>query len=194
MLVVFAAAAVCGCSDPTPGTDAGASCGFGFLGDAEKDIELVPLQRNAAGELVALSDGDTVDMILPPQGGRVVFVGARATNIDPCEVKINGVIRDTESGQVRFDTRVVNLSVTGEFGSSNAFDIASFSNVPLCPNQWSARNAFGVPYELTIRLTDRAGREGEVTLQVTPECAEPAYQKECLCICKQGYVLGEACE
>lgn len=185
---------LCGCPEPTPPGDDGGSCSLEFLGDPTQDIALEPLQLDAAGDLTPLSEGGTVDLILPPQGGRVIFVGARATNIDPCEVQVKGVIRDLDSGQVRFDTRIVNLTVDGDFGTSNALDIASLSNVPLCPNQWSARDAFGVPYELSIELTDRAGRSAETIVQVTPTCAEPEFEAQCLCICKQGYILGETCE
>jgi hypothetical protein len=188
-----------GCGpDPTlPSSDAGPdakSCALAFLGDATKDpaLELVALGADYASAPIA--DGAKVALLFPPQGGRVVFVGVRATNLDPCGVKLAGAMRDVTSKQVRIDTRTINLEPASDgWGQSAPGDIASFANVPLCPNQWSTTNIYGTEYEVEVTLTDRDKRKVTKTIRVTPECAEPSLAAECACICKGGYVLGETC-
>jgi hypothetical protein len=183
-----------GCSDDDDGPPPPPACTLPFLGDAAEPVVIEPVQLDAARELVPLEDGDDIALILPPQGGRVIFAGVRAQNVDPCAAKLQGVLRDLEGNMpLQLDTRIVNLKVEGEWGSSNPADISSFSNVPVCPNNWSNRDANGLPYELTVTLTDRGGRKAETTLEVTPVCAEPEHQAECECICAEGYVLGESC-
>ena len=189
-----------GCGpDPTPppidaGEDA-KSCALAYLGDKTKAPELLLLALGADYKAAPISDGASVALLFPPQGGRVVFVGVRATNLDPCGVKLAGAMRDVTSKQVRIDTRTINLEAAGDgWGQSSADDIASYANVPMCPNQWSATNIYGTEYEVEVTLTDRDKREVTKTIHVTPACAEPALFAECSCICKGGYVLGETCD
>lgn len=188
-----------GCGpDPTPPpSDAGAdakACTLAYLGDKTKDPELALIALGADYTASAITDGATVALLFPPQGGRVVFVGVRATNLDPCGVKLAGAMRDITSKQVRIDTRTINLEPSDDgWGQSSAGDIASFANVPMCPNQWSNTTIDGTEYEVEVTLTDRDKRQVTKTIRVTPECAEPNLFAECTCICKGGYVLGEMC-
>jgi hypothetical protein len=138
-------------------------------------------------------------MLLPPQGGRVIFVGVRATNVDGCGVQLTGALRDVTTRQVRVDARTLNLNPSGDgWGSCVApggvAQIANYANVPLCPNQWAEKDLFDVEYELSVSLRDRQGKTVVETIRVVPRCAEPANRAECLCICKGGYMLGESCE
>ncbi|GAC1546919.1 MAG: hypothetical protein NVS3B10_10840 [Polyangiales bacterium] len=150
--------------------------------------------RGADGRSSKVNDGDDVALTFPPQGGRVIFAGVRATNLDPCAVKLSGALRDETSLNVRVDTRTVNLKPTGDgWGASLDTDISSFSNVPTCPNQWADTDVFDHEFELTLTVTERGGRTATQTLKVKPRCAEPAREAECRCICKRGYVLGESC-
>jgi hypothetical protein len=188
------AAAAC---TPTPAApDAGPPdpCAVGFLGDAMVPpvVQVIGLDPNMMPFPVA--DGDMVTLAFPPQGGRVIFAGVRATNLDGCGVQLEGVIRDETTQQVRLDSRTVNLLPTGNgWGESNPTDVSTFANVPVCPNEWSATNLYGTSYQLELAVTDRTGRAATQTLKVTPECSEPAHAAVCLCICRGGYVLGEAC-
>jgi len=196
--ILLAPLAFAGCPDPEPPpppptSDAG-SCPLGYLGDPEADpqIEITALAPDYTSQPVA--EGDTVSILFPPQGGRVIFAGVRATNVNPCAVEITGALRDTCSNHVRFDIRTVNLTPQGDgWGASLETDIASFANIPVCHNQWSDRDVFDKDYELTVAILDRQGKKAEKTILVRPLCDEPGYEQECLCICKQGYVLGEAC-
>lgn len=175
-------------------TDGPHGCTLSFLGDESKEMEAQIYVLGTDEVSVPVKDGDTVPMIFPPQGGRVIFVGVHAKNLDPCGVKLTGAIRDPATMKVMVDARTVNLLPIGEgWGKSDDNDIASFANVPVCPNQWASTNLFGSTFELTIVTADRGGRSKTLTAMVTPTCAEPENQAACLCICKKDYVLGETC-
>lgn len=186
-----------GCSNgpPVP-TDSGPSCGTPFLGDKTKPTEVVLTARGPDGVSAPVKDGDTVAMIFPLQGGRVIFAGVRATNLDPCAVTLTGALRDPATTQLRLDGRTINLKPSATdsgWGESDDDDISTFANVPVCPNQWSMTNLYGSEYELMVTVTDGDRRTATAQAKVVPSCAEPSNRDECLCICKGGYVLGESC-
>ncbi len=169
-------------------------CDAGFLGDRDGAPELTMIALGADGGVAPLQDGDTVALVFPPQGGRVIFAGARATNLDACAVQITGALRDETTKQVRVDARTVNLLRSGDgWGESDPTDISSFANVAVCPNEWSKTNIYGTEYQLSLSVTDAEGRTASVTLEVTPACAQPENAAECMCICMGGYVLGQSC-
>lgn len=199
-----------GCSTPNPAVaDAGPAdapgdtrtdCAAGFLGDRTKDPQLEVRAIDDDGNDRPLAEMGDVALTLPPQGGRVTFVGVRATNVDGCGVQLTGAIRDLRSRQVRLDARTVNLNATADgWGTSStgapglAVALANYSNIPMCPNQWSETNVFDTTYELEVTLKERSGRMTTRTMKVIPRCSEPGVREECLCICKVGYVLGQKC-
>jgi len=188
----------------SPGSTGTAKCTVGFLGDDASPPELDILVLQAGDKLATVDDGGTVPMILPPQGGRVIFVGVRATNVDGCGLQLTGALRE-ESGQgdggrqVRFDSRTVDLIATdGGWGASGTGAVSSaisnFANIPVCPNEWSATDIYDNPYGLEVTIVDREKRQLTKKIVVTPECGEPANVGECRCICRAGYVLGQLCE
>ncbi len=185
----IAVAVASGCSPSTPD---GGPCGV--VGDVSKPPSLEILVMRGDQTVVPLADGDTAPMVFPPQGGRVVFVGVRATNLDGCGVQLTGALRDLTSQQVRVDSRTVNLTSTGDGWASSASEGASsFSNIAVCPNEWSTTDLFGNTYGLEVTVEDREKRTATLKIHVTPQCSEPENLQECRCICKGGYVLGEAC-
>jgi hypothetical protein len=132
--------------------------------------------------------------MLPPQGGRVMFIGVRATNIGPCGVELTGTLRDLSSGQVRIDSRKTHLAPTGDgWGTSVDTDISTFAMIPTCPNQWASTDVYGNTFELELSVLDKDGRTATKKLNVVPTCGEPADLAECQCQCKKGYTLGQAC-
>lgn len=208
LLALPLAALLAGCpdEDPPAGPDAGPTpdCEAGFLGDPQKEpvIELRALR--ADGSDVALREGDDLAILFPPQGGRVAFVGVRATNVDGCGIQVIGALRDPLSKQVRIDGRTVNLrkeqdgwGTTGRGTTTNledATEIGDYSNVPLCPNQWADQDVFDQPFELEVQVIDRRKKTATAKIMVTPRCAEPgAKETGCRCLCRKGYVLGETC-
>ena len=175
-------------------------CPVGFLGNEAGAPDFDMLVLEADDTVAALNDGDAVPMIAPPQGGRVIYIGVHATNIDGCGLQLTGALRDLASQQVRVDSRTVNLIDTGDgYGVSSTVGavatagIANFSNVPVCPNEWSSTNLYGTAYGVEVTLLDREGRTVTRKLQVTPQCGEPSSLAECMCICQGGYVLGQSC-
>lgn len=197
--------AVAGCQDDSAaaggGGSGGASTGPGglyckipFLGDPDKPIEMQLIALGDGAVSSELTDGGPAPMILPPQGGRVILAGVRVTNFDPCGAVILGALRDPTTQQVRVDERTTNFQPSADgWGGSVDADMSTFSNIPTCPNEWASTDLYGNSFELTVTVTDRAGRTATQSLDVVPFCAEADNEAECLCKCKQGYVLGEAC-
>lgn len=196
----FLLAGAIGCGPGEETTSASSSgtvaqCTLGFLGDPAREPELELISLRADYSSTSIADGSSVALMFPPQGGRVIFAGVRATNVDACEVTLGGSLRDPQNDKICFDERTVNLEPSGDgWGASVDSDISTFSNIPVCPNQWSASNAFESEYDLTVKLRDKGDRVIEKTVRVVPFCAEPENEEQCRCICKQGYVLGETCE
>jgi hypothetical protein len=176
----------------------GEPCPAGFLGSASHPPALEILALRPDDSVAPVTDGGAVSLMLPPQGGRVLFVGARATNLDGCGLQLTGALRDETSRQVRVDMRTVNLIATGDGWGATGVGIVSdavsnFSNIAACPNQWSKTDVFGHTYGLEVTLVDRGGRTVSASVPVVPYCGEPASAAECMCICAAGYTLGQAC-
>lgn len=194
-----------GPGDAGPATiDAPTDCPAGFLGDPSKEPEIELRALTADGTDIPLVEGDSLAVILPPQGGRVAFVGVRAINIDACGVQITGALRDIATAQIRIDGRTLNLDRepdgwgTSGHGTTTRFEdsalIGNYSNIPLCPNQWASVDVFDHSFELEVLVQDRRKKKVSKKIKVTPRCAEPgAKETACRCLCKKNYVLGESC-
>ncbi|MDP9002945.1 MAG: hypothetical protein M3O46_22875 [Myxococcota bacterium] len=151
--------------------------------------------------MTTLHDGATVPLLLPPQGGRVLFAGVRATNVDGCGMRLTVELRDLASGQMRIDSRKIDLiedangwgvsATSGAAGISAV--IASFSNLAACPNDWSTTDLNGHQFGLDVSIEDTNGRQAMKSFRVTPSCAQPENFNMCLCICKAGYMPGTPC-
>jgi hypothetical protein len=201
-LAIFGAAIACsgGASCSGGGSSPEVATSVHYLGveGGAPDFDLLVLE--ADDTITPLADGASVPMILPPQGGRVIFVGVRATNVDGNGLQLTGALRDLATQQVRIDSRTIDLIDTHDgYGASAtpatslSSAIANFSNIPVCPNEWSSTNLYGTVYGLEVTIGDREGRTVTKKIRVTPECAEPQNEAQCLCTCMAGYVLGQAC-
>lgn len=186
LLVAALGLAAAGCGPTSP-------CGLPNVGDPGAEPELEVFSIGASGEVVELADGASIDIVIPPQGGRVVFAGARVNNMEACGVTLAGVLRDPVSNQIRLDTRTINLEPQPEgTGGSDPGDISTFSNIPVCSNQWADQDVFDQTFALEVSVTSADGLHVvSRTTQVVPRC-DPA-DVGCECLCKQGYVLGETC-
>ena len=194
---VGAAALATMACDPSP-PDEKVPCSVSFLGTdaAAPRLQIIVVQPDDS--IVAAVDGGMVSLMTPPQGGRVIFAGAKATNVDGCGVQLTGSIRDLDSGQVKVDSRTINLVPTGDgWGASGvgmiSGTISNFANIAVCPNQTFAKNVYGQPFALEVDLVDRDGRTAKDRIVVTPECDEPANLATCMCTCAAHYVLGQPC-
>ena len=198
LLTVVACAA---CSQGLQAPDGGAGpCSAGFLGTASNPVDFQFVGVDNDYDAVPLADGGTPAILQPPQGGRVIFVGVRATNVDACGLQLTGALRDETSRQVRPDSRTINLTstndgwgTTGPIGMSVSGTISNFSNIPVCPDDWSTTDIDGHEYGLEVTIQDRGGRTLTKKIAVTPACSDPAGRAECQCICREGYVLGSDC-
>jgi len=196
-----AALVLLGCSDgetPTPwlykNPEPIGHCETPFLGDPNMNPEIELVSLAPGGILAPITEGGSVSLLQAPGAGRVLFVGARLRNMHPCAARIAGQLKDPVSEQVRIDNRIINFEPTNDgWGGSESTDIGSFSNLSVCPNQWSMQDLFGQEYELTMAVTDRDGRSVTQSVRVVPACDEPGNEAGCMCQCKQGYKLGEQC-
>jgi hypothetical protein len=199
-LLVGGAGCSASTSSPTKPVDAGpdaVTCPAGFLGDGgAPTIELDVLQSD--GTVMPIVQGDTVPLEFPPQGGQVIFVGVRATNVEGCALQLTGALRDLATQEVRVDSRTIDLLPTGDgwgvSGMSGMASPASFANIPVCPNEWSSTNIYGTVYGLEVTVEDTRGHTATQKIHVTPQCSEPGLMDVCLCECQTGYVLGQACD
>lgn len=195
-----------GCpNDPVdPPTDAGSdatSCGIPYIGDESADIEMELITLDPDYKERPLTSGADASILIPPQGGRVIFIGVRAKNLNPCAVKLSGAVRDPATNETRLDTRTVNLDAADDgWATSDETDISTFSNVPVCSNTWASTDVYDQTFKAIVSLTDRDGKKATATVDVVPRCDEVKMldgqdvQKDCLCICKLGYVTGQPCD
>lgn len=198
LLGFVATTSLAACSAPSdPTEDAGVvigGCRLPFVGDPNAPMEMDVIALGPNGKLVTLTNGSDITLMFPPQGGRVLFAGVRARNVNPCAVRIAGALRDPVSKQVQIDNRIVNLEVTDDgYGRSSPFDIDAFANIFACPNHWSDQDLMDAPYELTLTLTDKEGRKVTRVLEVIPRCNEPGVISGCRCQCDVDYMPGMQC-
>jgi len=187
LLATLLAVTLAGACEPTR------PCPAGFVGNRNQSPHMELWALGERGEEIPLTDGAAVPILIPPQGGRVLFIGVRAANLDACGVELTGAVRDPVNGQIRLDGRTINLTADGSgWAGSVAADVSTVANVPVCPNQWSGSDVFDSPYKLEVSLTDHyTERTAGRTLTIVPTC--PTSDPECRCLCKKGYVLGEPC-
>jgi hypothetical protein len=147
------------------------------------------------GAFVELRDGDALPLVIPPQGGQVSFVAARARNIDPCHVRIAATLRTTAQMLiVAEEGRDITMHpVPGGWAEPNLVDISSVANVPLCPD-YHEQSIVDVAYLLEVHLVDSRGEAfaGTAVRTVVPRCLEddPFRNALCRCECRGNYTLG----
>jgi hypothetical protein len=168
-------------------------CQHGVIGDPKKapEIEILTL---TPGQFETVTDGASVSLAFPPAAGSTLFAGARVRNMDPCGIRIRGEIADPVSGQIRIDTRIINMEPTDDgWASSSLDDIYTTSNLAVCPNQWAMQDIFDNEFQLTMIVTDRDQRIAWKSLRVVPRCDIPGEEERCKCQCSKDYLLGQIC-
>jgi hypothetical protein len=167
-----------------------------FVGDPAQSPELMIIHRTTTGTFQATTASGTVPLIEPPQGGKVIFVAARARNLDGCPIRLRASLRDECTNQllaVEERDVVLRQAADGWLEPEDPVEIANYSNLPACPRANAQRDVEGEPYLLKVTLTDRAGRTAESSLRVMPVCAEPMLLEACLCECDKDYALSTTC-
>jgi hypothetical protein len=169
-----------------------------FAGDETEAPEMIIIHRTVDGTIAETREGEALPLIEPPQGGRVMFIGARARNVEGCpSINISTTFVDECTGRViGQESRDVLMAYDGQgwLEPDQPRDIANYSNLAACPKVIAERDVFGEPYLLTVRLEDRRGRVAERSLRITPTCAEPAKIDECACLCRKRFTLGDCPE
>lgn len=179
--------AVAACSDDAPP-------GACSIGDASLPIELELVARGDSPDVMEVDTPMTaVPLVVPPQGGLVLFVAARARNLDNCAVMLTASLRDPCSNEVvTVERRPVLLESTGDGWAGPDVDaLSQWSNLPVCPSSAATRDLQGQHYLLRVALEASDGRTAEATMMVVPTCA--ADDLTCLCQCQAGYELGSEC-
>jgi hypothetical protein len=170
-----------------------ASC---FMGDVSKPVELEVIHRAADGKYEATEDMSEVPLIQPPQGGKILFVGVRARNLDGCGLTLATALVEPETGAVvSLERRPVTLEPGDDdwMSPQRPKEASNYSNLPACPRADLARSVVGEVYELRVNITDSAGRKAATSIQVVPTCGEPALSALCHCECSKDYKLGGGC-
>jgi hypothetical protein len=209
LLLAGSALCIAGCpgGPPDPPSDAGVdgdappACKLSYIGDKDADIELEVVTLDPSYKAHPFADGGDGSILIPPQGGRVIFVGVRAKNLDPCGVLLKGAVRDLSTMQLRLDTRNVNLDPTDDgWCESDETDISTFSNIPVCSNSWASTDIFDQTFQLIVSVKDRDDKKLEKTFNIVPRCDEMKVQegidiqKECLCTCQADYTTDIMCD
>ena len=160
------------------------------LGDPDAPAQLEILHRD--GDYVTTTPGSRVPITRGPQGGWLMYFGARATNLDGCKVDITTSFRDVVDGQLlKVDRRATILDDTGDgWGGTRASRIAV---LPMCPQITATRDLYDQPYEVTVTLDDAYGQHASQSIVIVPTCPDPDVTGRCKCECDWAYAVGADC-
>lgn len=170
----------------------------GCSGKAMSDpIVVTPAEYDAkAMAEIPLADGAPIDLVRPPQGGFVVFVGAQVKNLDEKTVELDGQLRDAAGALVSEDKRTVTMVVDPSDPTISEPDLRSYTgvaNIAVCPSTAST-DRYNMPMTLSLTVTEPgSGRRGLATIKVTPSCRQTDATElmQCQCECAAGYTLGK---
>ena len=158
-------------------------CGASAPGGA---ISVTPASYDAAAmTLTDLPSGAPIDLVFPPQGGFVLFVGGRVHNLADGNVEMRARMIDPGSQAVIAEnTRVVALKRDAADATSWIPDLRSYQNVPnvtMCPST-STTNLFDVPLTLEVTVTElTSGLVGTATVPSVPSCRQTDARQLALC-------------
>jgi hypothetical protein len=148
--------------------------------------------------LIDVSDGDRVGLERPPQGGIVLFVGARVRGLGDPTVELRGRLLDLSGAPVAEEGRVVDLNPTpgdATLWQPDLRSITSVSNIAVCPPpSTEPLDRFDRVYTLEVVVTERvSGRAGSARRRVTAAClqSDPTQRDLCRCVCAAGFVIGK---
>ena len=178
------------CDEGEGGPDAGVDC---FVGDESLGPELQLIYRTIDGTYLDLADDEEVPLILPPQGGQVILIGARLRNVNICGMQMSALLRDTCTNRILGrEGRPIHLEKNADGWAvpiqPDALD--NYVNINACPNLASSRDIDQEPYQVELRAVNGNVDLGlQAQVRVLPVCAE-ASNVSCECQCDGDYVLG----
>lgn len=159
---------------------------------------MVPELRADDGSALDFADGGVVDLVRPPQGGHVVFIGARATGLCGDNATLRGRLRFEDETFIALEGRSLDFRpIDGlpGWGRPNYFSIAGVANVPVCPNN-TGRALLGTTLLLEAEVEDRDGTKPVGRVEVTLRCGQvdAGCRALCECECDEDYELGVGCD
>lgn len=199
VLGLVASAIFVACSSPgtemRPGDTGGEqrSCP---IGDRSLSPEAAIVFHRPDGDLMTATSSVTEIPLLPgEQGGHLLIIGARARNVDGCNLRLTVSVRDECSGKIiGLESRPVVLDTSADGWGAPAFvsHWTNFANVAMCPNSAAERDVNGYRYEVRARIEDGEDRQAVASTIVAPVCRGDT-EVLCNCECRAGSVLGGAC-
>jgi hypothetical protein len=191
-LLGAAVVAMAACSGGGIGTPQPQGC---FVGDQAAAPMINLVHRTVEGTTTPVTDGDSLPLIVPPQGGEVLIVGVRALNIDGCPLTMATSLALTDGVVAAFERRPVTLQAAadGWLEPVNPAGLANFANLPACPIAGLDQAIDGESYRLTVEVEDRGGRRTQASATIVPTCDAAADPVKCHCLCAAHYVLGSPC-
>lgn len=146
--------------------------------------------------IVLLSDGDAAMVRFASQGGYAMFVGARASGLEPGTARVASELVNPEDGQALVsDARAIEVLESADGSGEIEPDFqssANFSHLVPCPN-YGTRPVNGVEWILKLKMSDPEvdARSGSVSVRVTPTCAQGSRYLKCLCECEPNYYFAK---
>ncbi len=145
--------------------------------------------------LTDLGDGATLHLQAPPQGGQVVFVGARVRGLVERTVELEASLRAADGSTLGEDQRATDFAPSADDASVFIPDLRSYAgvaNVALCPSA-SATSVDGLAATLEVTVTEsQSRRAGSASLSVVPRCtqSDATVLALCRCECAPGFTAG----
>jgi hypothetical protein len=164
--------------------------------DPSVPLDIIPATYLTSMQLVDLSDGDHVSLEFPPQGGHVLFVGARVRNFGKTTATLRVRLRSAVDDHiVAEDSRTIAFAPSSADPTLSIPDLRSYTNVAnvaVCP-MFGSVNIYDQTYTLEVIVTDVSGATGSVRRSVIPTCMQPGPRdlSYCKCDCAANYVVGQ---
>src|SRR5262249_50839558 len=156
------------------------------------DFEVTPTAYdNQALTQSELHDGDVLDLVRPPQGGIVSFVGATVRGLGDATVELKGRLLSGDS-EVTQEGRIVDLQRSAIDPDLWIPDLRSFtnvSNIPVCPHG-DAQDRMDRSFTLEVSVVEKkSGKRGVGRRMVIARCrqADAMLLALCRCECAGGY-------
>lgn len=178
-----------------------AGCGEKFDGPPEiVPAELTFSHSDGTATLRPISDGDTVQLLQPIQGGFVLYVGALGRNLSLKSASLLGELRrsaapdgtplEQPGGVMYSDERSVKIELFSTAQGTHRVlpDPNEVTNIPGCPNPLDV-DVVDNPLFLVLTYKDATGRSVQAVRSVVPRCmqSDSESRASCICQCAAGY-------
>jgi hypothetical protein len=165
------------------------------IGDLSQPVELSMVVPGEGGVTEPLADGAEVPLVLAPQGGNIIVVGARARNLVSL-VLVTAWLHDEATGEdYGLEPRPARLVETADgWGEpEDPVSSANYAHVAACPAAGLPRDVHDQRWTLVLEVEDCLGAKAEAQVVATPRCLDPEEQGRCDCECSRGYSTADSC-